>query len=33
MQTRAELYDLVDYPGYGAFDTGVYDFSLEGNRA
>ncbi|WP_432510093.1 methylisocitrate lyase [Kineococcus sp. SYSU DK001] len=32
MQTRAELYDLVDYAGYGAFDSSVYDFSLEGNR-
>jgi methylisocitrate lyase len=33
MQTRAELYDLVDYAGYGDFDSGVYDFSLEGNRS
>jgi methylisocitrate lyase len=32
MQTRAELYDLVDYAGYGDFDSSVYDFSLEGNR-
>jgi methylisocitrate lyase len=32
MQTRAELYDLVDYAGYGDFDSGVFDFSLEGNR-
>lgn len=32
MQTRAELYDLLDYAGYGAFDSGVLDFSLEGNR-
>ncbi|PRY12102.1 methylisocitrate lyase [Kineococcus rhizosphaerae] len=32
MQTRAELYDLVDYAGYGDFDSGIYDFSLEGNR-
>ncbi|MEZ0493522.1 methylisocitrate lyase [Kineococcus sp. TBRC 1896] len=32
MQTRAELYDLVDYAGYGEFDSSVYDFSLEGNR-
>ncbi|ANC32916.1 methylisocitrate lyase [Isoptericola dokdonensis] len=29
MQTRAELYDLLDYPAYTAFDAGVYDFSLE----
>ncbi|GEA90043.1 methylisocitrate lyase [Cellulomonas cellasea] len=28
MQTRAELYDLVDYAGYGRFDAGVYDFTL-----
>jgi methylisocitrate lyase len=28
MQTRAELYDLVDYAGYGRFDEGVYDFTL-----
>lgn len=28
MQTRAELYDLVDYAGYGRFDEGVFDFRL-----
>ncbi len=32
MQTRAELYDLLDYASYGAFDTGVYDFSLDDNH-
>jgi methylisocitrate lyase len=32
MQTRADLYDLVDYVGYAAFDGGVYDFTLETNR-
>ncbi|WP_432547793.1 methylisocitrate lyase [Kineococcus sp. SYSU DK004] len=32
MQTRAELYDLLDYASYGAFDAQVYDFTLEGNR-
>ncbi|WP_337059374.1 methylisocitrate lyase [Kineococcus sp. G2] len=32
MQTRAQLYDLLDYASYGEFDSGVYDFSLEGNR-
>jgi methylisocitrate lyase len=32
MQTRAELYDLLDYAGYNAFDEGVFNFSLEGNR-
>ncbi|WP_040161448.1 methylisocitrate lyase [Nigerium massiliense] len=25
MQTRDELYDLVDYAGYAAFDTGVWE--------
>jgi methylisocitrate lyase len=28
MQTRARLYELVDYQGYEAFDAGVYTFSL-----
>jgi methylisocitrate lyase len=28
MQTRAELYDLVDYPGYSVFDADVYNFTL-----
>ncbi|MFB9377691.1 methylisocitrate lyase [Kineococcus gynurae] len=32
MQTRAELYDLLDYEAYGDFDAGVWTFSLEGNR-
>ncbi|WP_432519495.1 methylisocitrate lyase [Kineococcus sp. SYSU DK006] len=32
MQTRAQLYDLVDYAGYSVFDSGIHDFSLEGNR-
>jgi methylisocitrate lyase len=32
MQTRARLYELVDYAGYGAFDAGVYDFSLDENH-
>src|SRR3954451_19975824 len=32
MQTRAELYDLLDYAGYSRFDDGVFNFSLEGNR-
>mgnify|MGYP000041247363 CR=1 FL=1 len=32
MQTRAELYDLLDYPAYSTFDAGVYDFSLEGHH-
>ncbi|WP_166849702.1 methylisocitrate lyase [Isoptericola sp. BMS4] len=32
MQTRARLYELVDYAGYGTFDAGVYDFSLENHH-
>ena len=28
MQTRAELYELLDYESYGRFDEGVFDFSL-----
>jgi methylisocitrate lyase len=32
MQTRAELYDLLDYAGYNTFDDGVFNFSLEGHR-
>jgi methylisocitrate lyase len=32
MQTRSELYDLLDYSSYTAFDGGVFDFTLEGNR-
>jgi methylisocitrate lyase len=32
MQTRARLYDLLDYAGTAAFDEGVYTFDLSGNR-
>ncbi|MEG3614249.1 methylisocitrate lyase [Isoptericola haloaureus] len=32
MQTRADLYELLDYPAYNTFDAGVYDFSLEGHH-
>jgi methylisocitrate lyase len=28
MQTRAELYELLDYEAYGQFDTTVYNFRL-----
>ncbi|CAM5446128.1 methylisocitrate lyase [Leifsonia shinshuensis] len=28
MQHRAELYDLIDYEGYNAFDTSVYNFEV-----
>jgi methylisocitrate lyase len=29
MQTRAELYDLLDYQAYNAFDDGIYTFTLD----
>ena len=29
MQTRADLYDLVDYPAYAEFDANVFDFDVE----
>jgi methylisocitrate lyase len=32
MMTRARLYELVDYAGYGTFDTGVFTFDLSTNR-
>jgi methylisocitrate lyase len=28
MQTRAELYDLLDYSSYNRFDEGVFNFRL-----
>ena len=28
MQHRRDLYDLLDYQGYAAFDTGIYNFRL-----
>ncbi|HEY9499949.1 MAG TPA: methylisocitrate lyase [Terrimesophilobacter sp.] len=28
MQTRARLYELLDYPAYNTFDSSVYNFSL-----
>lgn len=30
MLTRARLYDLVDYEGYGSFDAGIFDFEVPG---
>lgn len=33
MQTRADLYDLVDYAGYSGFDAGIYTFDLKNNRS
>ncbi|HEY8588858.1 MAG TPA: isocitrate lyase/phosphoenolpyruvate mutase family protein, partial [Naasia sp.] len=32
MQTRARLYELVDYEGYSSFDEGIYTFDLRNNR-
>jgi methylisocitrate lyase len=32
MQTRARLYELLDYEGYGEFDTSVFNFSLDTNH-
>ena len=32
MQTRARLYELIDYEGYTAFDDGIYTFDLGTNR-
>jgi methylisocitrate lyase len=28
MQHRRDLYDLLDYQSYNAFDTGIYNFEL-----
>jgi len=28
MQHRADLYDLIDYEGYNAFDSGIFDFDV-----
>jgi methylisocitrate lyase len=33
MQTRARLYELVDYAAYSAFDAGVASFDLANNRS
>jgi methylisocitrate lyase len=32
MQTRARLYELVDYAAYTTFDAGIFDFSLDDNQ-
>lgn len=32
MQTRARLYELVDYAGYSDFDAGIFTFDLRNNR-
>jgi methylisocitrate lyase len=28
MQDRRDLYDLLDYEAYNAFDTGIYNFRI-----
>lgn len=28
MQTRSDLYDLIDYPSYNKFDDGIFNFKL-----
>jgi len=33
MQTRARLYELIDYAGYSAFDDGIFTFDLANNRS
>jgi methylisocitrate lyase len=32
MQTRARLYELLDYEGYNAFDSGVFNFVVPGTE-
>jgi len=32
MQTRARLYELLDYEAYNAFDTSVFNFQVPGTR-
>jgi methylisocitrate lyase len=33
MQTRARLYELIDYEGYSGFDAGIFTFDLKNNRS
>ncbi len=33
MQTRARLYELVDYAAYGSFDDSIFTFDLNNNRS
>ncbi|MDR5699420.1 methylisocitrate lyase [Agromyces aerolatus] len=33
MQTRARLYELLDYSGYSSFDDGIFTFDLRNNRS
>ncbi|MGY4859759.1 methylisocitrate lyase [Cryobacterium sp. AP23] len=32
MQTRAELYSLLDYEAYNRFDSGIFNFTLSGHE-
>ncbi|QYF73923.1 methylisocitrate lyase [Cryobacterium sp. PAMC25264] len=32
MQTRAELYQLLDYEAYNRFDSGIFNFTLSGHE-
>jgi methylisocitrate lyase len=32
MQTRADLYETIDYEAYNAFDAAVFNFSQEGHQ-
>jgi methylisocitrate lyase len=32
MQTRSDLYDLIDYPGYNKFDEGIFNFKLTSDQ-
>lgn len=32
MQTRAELYQLLDYEAYNRFDSGIFTFTLDGHE-
>jgi methylisocitrate lyase len=32
MQTRAELYDLLDYEAYNSFDTSIFNFTVAGDE-
>ncbi|MBX3311908.1 MAG: methylisocitrate lyase [Microbacteriaceae bacterium] len=31
MQTRADLYELIDYEGYNSFDSSIFNFKLDGH--
>jgi len=33
MQTRARLYELLDYESYSTFDSGIFTFDLDNNRS